>query len=250
MDKSKYYISSIDHNAYVLAEKYDLGIELAEYGTAWNLDEKFSETDAEIRNKLIGTPKMVFHGPYSELFPCAIDPLIREVCRKRFLQSVQIAKNYGCQKIVLHGGFNPYVYYPVWYSEQSPVFWKALLRELPEDIQICVENVFEQDPLLLSDIVRAVDDRRFRMCLDIGHAHAYSHISVSEWIEKCKDVIEHFHIHNNDGTADTHRSLFNGTIPMKEVLSQISEQCPQATLTLEMTDAMSSIQYLIEHQSI
>ena len=248
INRNKLYLSTMDGNAYALARQYGLGLELVEYCTAWNLDEKFRETDAGIREKLAGTERLILHGPFSELFPCAIDPAVRQVCKRRFLQTAETARSYGCRRIVVHGGYNPYIYFPVWYREQSPGFWRELLEELPEDMTLCVENVLEPEPGLLGEVLRQVDDPRLRMCLDIGHAHAYTASAVAEWMESCRDVIAHFHIHNNDGRVDTHGSPLQGTIPMEEVLRGIPELCPEATVTLEMRDAAAGLEYLTRRE--
>ena len=68
--------------------------------------------------------------------------------------------------------------------------------------------------------------------------------TVAEWMESCRDVIAHFHIHNNDGRVDTHGSPLQGTIPMEQVLRGIPELCPEATVTLEMRDAAAGLEYL------
>ena len=75
------YLSTIDPNAHLTAKKYGLGLEIAEYCTAWNMDEKFAETDPSVREKIAGTKELVLHGPFNELFPCAIDPMVREIAR-------------------------------------------------------------------------------------------------------------------------------------------------------------------------
>ena len=41
----EFYLSTIDPNAHVTALRYGLGLEIAEYCTAWNMDEKFPEVD-------------------------------------------------------------------------------------------------------------------------------------------------------------------------------------------------------------
>lgn len=69
---------------------------------------------------------------------------------------------------MIHGGFVPQVYFPEWYVEQSVLFWRELLAELPPDMTIALENVMEPEPLLLADIARQVDDPRLGLCLDVG----------------------------------------------------------------------------------
>ena len=118
---------------------------------------------------------------------------------------------------------------------------------MPEDVTICVENVFEEEPEALLHILEQVDDPRIRMCLDVGHVSAYSRIPVLEWLKIFAPWIRHFHIHNNDGTRDSHRPLMEGAIPMRELLEQAMELCPEATYTLELMEPQSSVDWLYEN---
>ena len=122
MEREKIYISTIDTQAQILARAHGLGLEIAEFCTAWNLEEHWQETEASVRQKLAGIPRRVLHGPYNELFPCAIDPRARELARLRYRQALAAAVHFGADKVVLHGGYNPWLYYPVWYREQSAQF--------------------------------------------------------------------------------------------------------------------------------
>ena len=78
-----------------LAEEYGLGLEIAEYCTAWNMDEHFEEVDVAVRKKIDGKDSLVLHAPFNELFPCAIDKMVREVARVRYRQAFKIAAEYG-----------------------------------------------------------------------------------------------------------------------------------------------------------
>ncbi len=247
MNREKLYISTMDLKADTIARQYGLGLEIAEYCTAWNLDDKFSETDAEVRKKMEGIPNQLLHAPFNELFPCAIDPKARELAAYRYRQAIRLAKQYGASKVIIHGGYNPWIYYPVWYTEQSVLFWKAFLKEDP-GVQIVLENVLETEPDMLLEIIRGVDDPRLRMCLDIGHVNAYSKISVMDWLEICAPYISHFHIHNNDGSWDTHNALNEGSIPMKALRNRAKNLSPDATFTLELMDAESSVRWLLEEE--
>ena len=148
--------------------------------------------------------------------------------------------------MVIQGGYNPWIYFPVWYTEQSVPFWKDIVNDLPEGITLCLENVLEEEIGMLLDIVRNVDDPRIRLCLDIGHANSYSKATPMEWLEQCAPWINHFHIHNNDTSWDTHSPLNKGTIPMKELLNRAEALCPDATFTLELTDSRASLEWMKE----
>ena len=247
MNKKLLHLSTVDPQAHELARQYGLGIELAEFCTAWNLDDEFPATDRSVRQKLPCSDHFVMHGPYNELFPCAIDRRARALARMRYLQTIRVARGYHIRKIVLHGGFHPRLYFPCWYVEQSVIFWREFVQEIPEDMVICLENVLEEEPEHLADIIRQTDCPRLRMCLDVGHANAYSHASPEQWVRQCADVIGHLHIHNNDGTWDTHSPLDCGTIPMPHLFETIRECCPRATQTLELPEAAPSLVWLQEN---
>lgn len=245
MNKEKLHLSTIDPNAAAVAKEYGLGVEIAEYCTAWNMDEKFQETDEKVRRQLEGCPAPVLHGPFNELFPCAIDPKARALAAERYRQAAALARGYGATKLVLHGGYHPYLYYEKWYVEQSILFWKEFLRQEP-GVQLVLENVLEPKPQLLLDIVCGVADHRLRLCLDIGHVNAYSKIPVQVWLETLAPCVSHFHIHNNDGSWDTHSPLEQGSIPMREFLERAQLLCPEASMTLELPDCRSSVHWLLE----
>lgn len=245
MKTDNIFISTIAPDAVPMARKYGLGIEIAEFCTAWNMDERFSLVDSALKMMLDGIPRTTLHGPFNELFPCAIDLKARSLAAYRYRQAIDLAKRYGSGKVILHGGYNPRMYYPEWYVKQSIVFWKDFLKK-KTGVEIVLENVLEEEPEWLLDIVKGVDDPRLRMCLDIGHVNAYSRVSVMEWLERCAPYISHFHVHNNDGSRDAHDALDQGTIPIRELLKQAEILCPEATVTLELMKAEPSVRWLLE----
>ncbi len=242
----EYLLSTMGPNVRATALQYGLGLEIAEYCTAWNMDDKFSETDPTVRATIKDLPCPVLHGPFNELFPCAIDPLARELAKKRYRQTISLAQSYGAKKVVIHGGYNPKIYFPVWYTEQSVVFWQSFVQEVPEDITIVLENVMEEEIPMFLDILQKVNDKRLRMCLDVGHVNAYSPTSALQWLQTCAPYISHFHIHNNFGDWDTHNALWDGSIPMEEFLHEANTLCPNTTCTLELMQAEPSVQWLLE----
>ena len=246
MKKTNIYLSTIASDAAAMAREYGLGLEIAQYCTAWNMDREFPAVDEEVTHQLEGIRSSLLHGPFNELFPCAIDPKARELAADRYRQAIALAKRYGSQKVVLHGGYNPWIYYSPWYVEQSIVFWKEFLQEDP-GVQIVLENVLETDPQWLLEIVEGVGDEMLKLCLDIGHVNAYSKIPLMEWLQTWEPFISHFHVHNNDGTRDQHSGLQEGTIAMQEFLLQAQQLCPNATVTLELLQDAPSLAWLREN---
>lgn len=243
--RDRLYLSTIDPAAGNVARQYGLGVEIAEFCTAWNMDRELPTVEKTLEETLTGISRRVLHGPFNELFPCAIDLKARELAQFRFSQAAALAREYGAAKLVLHGGFNPQMYYPQWYVEQSILFWREFLTKLPEGLTVCVENVLEPTPDMLLDIVRGVEDSRLRLCLDVGHVNAYSKIPAKTWIEESGEYLSHLHIHNNDGTWDTHSALYEGTLPIRELL-EIAMGQEGVTATLELPDCLPSVKWLLE----
>ena len=243
MNREKIYLSTIASDAPLFAREYGFGLEIAEYSTAWNMDRRFKVTDPRVKESLKGISRSILHAPVNELFPCAVDEKARELAAYRYRQAVDLAKNYGSQKIVIHGGYTPWFYYPAWYVSQSIAFWKDFLKENP-DVNIVLENVLETTPDLIVDILEGVNDPRLRMCFDVGHINAYSYVPILDWLEKCAPWVGHIHINNNNGREDEHKGLQEGSVPMKEVLRRIDALCPDATITLEMTETKPSLEWL------
>ena len=245
MQKNRIYLSTIAQDAPDAARSYGFGIEIAEYCTAWNMDSEYDKTNAEVQQKLEGVRHRLLHGPFNELFPCAIDPKARALAAERYRQAIALAKQYQAEKVIIHGGYNPWIYYPVWYVGESIKFWKEFLQEDP-GVEIVLENVLEEEPGMLLDIVKGVDHPKLRLCLDVGHVNAYSKVPLMEWLNIWAPYLSHFHIHNNDGSWDTHSALNCGTIPMRELLKEAFRLCPEATFTMELLESEPSVQWLLE----
>lgn len=245
MNRENIFLSTIASDAPFYARKHGFGLEIAEFCTAWNMDRRFDLVDPRVKTSLEGISRSILHAPSNELFPCAIDEKARELAAYRYRQAISLAKRYGCEKVVIHGGYHPWMYYPVWYVGQSIAFWKEFLQEDP-GVSIVLENVLETKPDLILDIVEGVNDPRLRLCMDVGHVNAYSYVPMMDWLEECAPWIGHFHINNNDGQEDQHKPLQDGSVPMKELLKRIEILCPEATVTLEVEESKTSLTWLQE----
>ena len=232
-----------------VAARYGMGIELAEFCLSHNLDEpNLAAVDAQIRTeKLPLVAKRVLHAPYNELYPSAIDPKARELCDLRYSQAWEKALAYGAEKIIIHSGWVPTIYYPEYFAEQSVGYWKRFLAAHPGNCTICLENVMERDGDTLLSIVRTLDDPRFALTFDVGHAFVNSGEDCYPWLEKCAPFVRHFHIHNNAGAYDTHDPLDKGNIDMQRFLDFALKLCPEASFTVECMDSEVCAAWLKEH---
>ena len=239
----KLHISGTDSCAPALARQWQLGLETIAFSYAPMLDEP--STLPRTRQEIQGIRQLWLHAPFAELIPCAIDPLVRDTAMHRFRQALSAAQALGIRRMVFHGGFIPHVYYPEWYVEQSVLFWREFLREVPADMALVLENVMEPSPETLVSIAAQIDDPRLGLCLDVGHANTcVSETPPADWIAPMAPWLRHVHLHNNRGDTDLHDPLDTGTIPMAQVVDAVLRDAPGATFTIENQDALPSLRWL------
>lgn len=246
--QNRLYISTVAADAPELAREHSLGLEIADYCTAYNMDLLREETSAAVHMRTEGIRRVTFHAPFSELCPAAIDPLVREVTKKRYLQAAALAEEMEADKLIVHAGFIPRVYFPEWFVPESVSFWRELLPQIPSGLTVCLENVMEPTADMLCDIVSTVDDPRLRLCLDIGHANTeVSRQSVPDWAEAEAPWLSHVHIHDNLGGDDLHLPLGRGSMDLPAILDRLEAMCPAVTYTIENPMAAESVHWLGEH---
>lgn len=241
-----------------LAVEHGLGLEIADFCICSNLDERYPIMEKLIRRKQELVPDLLMHAPFNELCPAAIDPWIREIAKKRFLQIFGETVKFNAKKLVVHTGFDPMIYRKEWFVPQSIGFWKDLLKECPEGLELVLENVMEKEPDMLVEICDGVADERFRICLDIGHANLMP-VPVREWLSTIGGRLSHMHVHNNEGSRtkeliaakdDLHHALGNGILDVDCILKQAAGIREDITITVETTYIEDSVKWLIERSYI
>ncbi len=248
--KSKLYLATIAEDAGQQALEHGLGLELDDFCTAANMDDPGDLWHNRTRAFLAQSDRFILHAPFAEIHPCAIDPMIRQVAIHRLNQAAEICKRYDIRRMVIHSGFLPRVYFPVWFVEQGAAFFREFLKNQPQDFEIMIENVLDPDPQPLLDLVSAINDPRANLCLDVGHANVASEIPMEEWIRILAPKLTHLHIHDNDGSWDTHSIPGDGTIGYPALFDRILSAAPQATMTLECLDAGACAKRLREYNFI
>ena len=228
------YISHLvlDDDMKSLVKEYGTGIESIDFSISDNLDQ-LSDSIKTYWEKMkeIGTRDLILHGPFLDVNPCAYDSLVREATMTRFNQCYEAGLQLGAKKIVFHSGMNPYVYYKEYWAEQVAKFWQEFMQNKTE-LEIVLENVFDDDWRLLLDVYERVNQPNFKLCLDIGHAHCYSSLDVREWAKNLAPYVSHVHIHDNCGDRDSHIGLGSGNLPWQEVLGYLPET-KERTWTIE-----------------
>ena len=170
------YISHLlpDEEMKGLVTETGTGVESIDFSISDNLDHLGKRIELyQKKLEKMGNPPLILHGPFLDLNPAAFDSLIREVTMTRFTQCYQAGLELGAKKIVYHSGMIPCVYYREGWADQVSRFFTEFLED-KDDLEIVMENVLDEDWCLLLDVYKKVDHPKFKLCLDMGHAHCYS----------------------------------------------------------------------------
>jgi len=180
--------------------------------------------------------RITLHGPFWDLSPGSIDPLIRQVSRFRLQQFFDLFPIFQPLQVVCHTGYDPCHHrghHGLW-LERSLAVWEPLVERAERvGIFLLLENVWEHDPELHREIFDRVRSPYFGFCLDVGHQHSFSKTSLSEWLEALSDYIREIHLHDNDGTRDAHLPIGRGTIDFGLLFSFLQDKGIAPVLTLE-----------------
>ena len=176
-----------------------------------------SLTDSDItdlKKKLDHSPRLSFHAPFMDLSPGAVDLEVRKVTMQRFSRILDFAEVLKPAVIIFHSGYERWKYAhktDIW-LEQSLKTWIPV-NERASDIgvKVAIENVFEDEPENLTLLAREMDSPNFGICFDTGHFNLFAKPALSEWLQMVKPYILAAHIHDNNGHADEHIVLGDGT---------------------------------------
>lgn len=244
------YVSHLlcDEDMKEICGQYGTGVESIEFSISDNLDQLERKIERyQKRLGQMGNPPLTLHGPFLDLNPASFDSQIRKVTMERFDQCYQAGIRLGAKKIVYHSGMIPTVYFREGWAEQTGRFFQEFLKDR-EGPEIVMENVLDEDWRLLLDVYNFVDHPNFKLCLDMGHAHCYSEISVLKWAKELAPYVGHVHIHDNAGDRDSHLGLGKGTIPWEKVL-KLLPCTKERTWTIECSnkeDVLLSVKQINE----
>lgn len=251
----KYISSTVDYhdfsNALNIASELDCGIEISRFGKLRELDEKFEETLTHYKNVLKNFDGNVsLHGFFSNLSIASKDPLIREVSRKRYYQSFELARELGAETVVFHTCYNNLLkhreYQEMFFLANIEFFNELVENFQKEGIVATIENVHENDSTFIRNLVGAINSPFLKATLDVGHVNLHSELSPTQWIKDYGIMLHHMHIHNNFKDEDAHSSLKNGSIDYIETFKTIKEMQLHPSVTFEIFDyeeLVESVEY-------
>ncbi len=174
------------------------------------------------------------HGPFFDLMPASADPEVRDLALRRLVNALKASLGLGLGRVVFHTGWMAKTYIDSAWLANSLAFWRELGERVPGSWEVFLENVYEEDPHLLIELLDSLGDSRIGACLDIGHVNASSPLPPQAWIKALGPRIRHVHLHNNYGKNDDHNGLLDGSLDYLPILEALEEHCPEANWNLEL----------------
>ncbi|MFA5577116.1 MAG: sugar phosphate isomerase/epimerase [Tissierellaceae bacterium] len=208
--KMLYAISSIQELDVNKLNKLELGLEIQDFVGPNMTEERRQSLTIEYMEKLKHLRGIkAIHGPFLDLKPASPDKMIREISHKKYLDTLKIARQLDVNYLIFHSQINPYLNEPnlkKLNNNQAKEFWQAIMEEVPDfKGTIVIENIFEEEPDMLVELIETIAMPNIRINLDIGHANL-GKVPLETWFKSLREYISYIHIHSNNGKYDQHRS--------------------------------------------
>ncbi len=229
------YAKLRDYFELIRKRRYDLEI----YLSAAVLDQVEREDLEKLRERLDWNPRLTLHAPFVDLNPGAIDPMVKSVTQLRFRQLLDAAAILRPRAAVFHPGYDKWRYAgrkDLW-LENCIETWKTVADAAARiGMRVAVENVFDEDPDALALLFSKIDGPDFGFCFDTGHFNLFSKVPMEKWFESLGSRIVEVHLHDNDGTADSHWALGRGKIDFETFFRLLKAQPVEPVYTIEAHD--------------
>jgi len=180
---------------------------------------------------------ITFHAPFMDLSPGSPDPQVRDLTRKRLKQVVQLIPVFRPKTVVCHTGYDHRRYWPIrdLWLKNSLDTWSQISGEVQsEGAMLMLENVYEQSPSEMVDLLENLRNHGIGFCLDSGHQAVFSTTPLAAWITSLRPYLGQLHLHDNDGKQDDHLALGQGCIDFRSLFELVMAASPaRPIITLE-----------------
>jgi sugar phosphate isomerase/epimerase len=234
-------VNALEKDSLKKAAEHGFGLEITEYiaSTVEYTNDEIKEKRGFVHEQMkqmsgfskFSSPKFSSHATI--INESVLKNLPDDELLNIYNDSYHNADFHNINKIVYHSNYFSQSETHAAYLKRQIPFWKRFLQDKPSAVKIYIENLADETPDLLAQLCDAVNDSRFKICLDTGHACSNSQIAVTGWIKQLGKRIEHVHLHNNDGISDTHWALGKGILNDKEIIEHLLEYTSSDMIVLE-----------------
>jgi sugar phosphate isomerase/epimerase len=174
------------------------------------------------QNKL----EISLHGPFMDLSPGGVDRKIKEVTLDRLTKVMELACYLKPKTIVFHPGYEKWKFdgnVKLW-LESSLQTWRPLVERAEKiGLVLAIENVFEETPDSIQNLLEEIDSPYLRFCFDTGHHHVFSKAPLSIWLGALGRYLIEVHLHDNHKEMDEHLPVGEGGFDFKGFFNLLSQ---------------------------
>ena len=157
--------------------------------------------------------EITLHGPFMDLSPGGVDRKIKQVTLDRFTKVIELAHYFKPKTIVFHPGYEKWKFdgnVKLW-LESSLQTWRPLVEKAERiGSVLAIENVFEETPDSIQNLLEEINSPYLRFCFDTGHHHVFSKAPFSIWLEALGRYLIEVHLHDNHKEMDEHLPVGEG----------------------------------------
>ena len=219
----------------VRGRRYDLEI----YFSSAVLDQVERQDLESLCKSLDWNPSLSLHAPFMDLNPGAVDPMVRSVTQMRFRQLLDAAAILRPRAAVFHAGYDKWRYSgrtDIWLHNSLDTWNRVMDAAARIGMRVAVENVFDETPDALAQLIEQIGSPDFGFCFDTGHCNLFSTVPLERWFERLGRSLVEVHLHDNDGTADSHLAVGAGTVDFAKFFGLLREQADDPVYTVEAHD--------------
>ena len=222
-----------EHRSYLLDERINPEL----YLPADALDTLDTRQMQALSDDLISHGRAcTIHATFMDLNPGSGDRAVRETTRLRVEQTLDCAELLKARVVVFHPGYSRLSYgsaVDTWVANTVSFWQQQQPRIKATGCRVALENIFEEEPSTLLQVLNQLDPAFFGHCFDSGHFNMFCTVSLEEWFAALGSFIIESHLHDNHGVADEHLPVGEGEIDFQKITDLLKQYAPQSVWTLE-----------------
>jgi len=236
------------HHNWLLESQRDL--ELQDYFDPALLEGDWRGRAEWSKERLSGfTGRLGIHGAFFDLPLAPLDPMIRDVVKRRLWQGLDVCEVLGATHMVVHSPYTTWDFNNL--DKNSGARDKvielchlavgdAVRRAENLGVALVIENIEDKAPRARVELARSFNSSAVAVSVDTGHTHYANGTTgappVDYYLLAAADKLAHIHLQDADGYADRHWLPGEGTIRWQSVFDAIARVGTNPRLILELRD--------------
>lgn len=169
-----------------------------------------------------------------------------------YKKCLAVAQELEAPTIIVHSTYFPGLTnwkYKDWLNSQTDLWGFIASEAKTNNITIAIENIVDERPDSIINIIETVNLSNLKACIDFGHLNLIStEKNPTEWAESMQKHLYYTHVHNNNGRYDSHSSLENGTLDYDSIFKKLFEltKLPKIAIEVDTLEGIKSSLIMIK----